>query len=322
MGRALRIEYKGAFYHITSRGNQAKAIFLTDQDRHRFIKNLQEAIIKFSVRIHGYVLMTNHYHLLLETPFANLCKCMHFINLAYTNYFNKRHDRIGHVLQGRYKSILIDKDNYLLAVSRYIHLNPVRAGLVKSPQDYTWSSYNHFLKPGNSWVWKTDILENFSPDRREAISEYRRFVEQRLDEKVSNPFREVKAGTILGEENFVEKALSKLGQQTVSKEISAYHKLSKKPQKEKIIETVARYFRVNVEKVLEKSKGNMPRKIAVYLAYKCCDCTLQETGDVFGGITYGACGKIIQRLELQRKTDPIIDKAISDLMRLMSNVKI
>ncbi len=134
MARALRILYPGALYHITSRGDGQEAIYLTNQDREIFISMLGECVSKFNWKIHAYCLMTNHYHLLIETPQANLSKGMRFLNGVYTQRFNRAHKRVGHVLQGRYKSILVEKESYLLELSRYLVLNPVRAKMGQVPK--------------------------------------------------------------------------------------------------------------------------------------------------------------------------------------------
>jgi putative transposase len=143
--RPLRIEYLGALYHITSRGNERKAIFLDDEDRERFLEILLDYHTRYGMLLHSYVLIDNHYHLILETPQGNLLKIMHGINGCYTGYFNRRHGRSGHLFQGRYKGVLVDKDEYLIPLSRYIHLNPVRAKVVSSPEKYNWSSYASYI---------------------------------------------------------------------------------------------------------------------------------------------------------------------------------
>ncbi len=126
MTRPLRLQYPGAFYHITNRGNERKPIFRDDADRAQFLKILAQSKDNYQAVIHGLVLMTNHYHLLVETPLGNLAEFMRYFNITYTSHFNRRHNRVGHLFQGRYKSVLVDKDTYLSAVSKYIHLNPVK----------------------------------------------------------------------------------------------------------------------------------------------------------------------------------------------------
>ncbi|HDO21625.1 MAG TPA: transposase, partial [Nitrospirae bacterium] len=140
MARPLRIEYPGAFYHITSRGNERKDIFKSARDREKFLSYLESSTQRYGAVIHVYCLMTNHYHLLLETPLGNLSQIMRHINGAYTTYFNTRRQRSGHLFQGRYKAIVVDADEYAEELSRYIHLNPVRAGIVERPEEYQWSS--------------------------------------------------------------------------------------------------------------------------------------------------------------------------------------
>jgi len=145
MGRPIRIEYPGALYHITSRGNEKKKIFLEDADRIKFLKILEDYHDRYGILIHGYILMDNHYHLILETPRGNLLKVMHGINSNYTGYFNRKYGRSGHLFQGRYKGIFVERDSYLLSLSRYVHLNSVRSGLVERPEDYRWSSYRGYI---------------------------------------------------------------------------------------------------------------------------------------------------------------------------------
>ena len=145
MARPLRITYPGAFYHVTSRGNEQKPVFKSIKDRTKFLEYLKSATERYSAVIHAYCLMDNHYHLLLETPSGNLSRIMAHINGAYTSYFNKKRDRAGHLFQGRYKAIVVEADEYAKELSRYIHLNPVRAGIVKMPEEYKWSNYCYYI---------------------------------------------------------------------------------------------------------------------------------------------------------------------------------
>jgi REP element-mobilizing transposase RayT len=141
MARPLRIEFAGALYHVTSRGNERRAIFFSDDDRLAFLGILADVVDRFNWLCHAYCLMTNHYHLLVETADANLSKGMRQLNGVYTQYVNRTHQRVGHLFQGRFKGILVQRDSYLLELARYIVLNPVRAGMVSHPADWPWSSY-------------------------------------------------------------------------------------------------------------------------------------------------------------------------------------
>jgi len=158
MTRPLRIEYPGAFYHITSRGNERKDIFKSLRDMEKFLSYLESATKRYGAVIHAYCLMDTHYHLFIETPLGNLSKIIHHINGAYTNYYNKKRERTGHLFQGRYKAILVEADEYAKELSRYIHLNPVRAGMVDNPEEYIWSSYRYYISNEKTPEWlKRDL---------------------------------------------------------------------------------------------------------------------------------------------------------------------
>lgn len=177
MARPLRIEYSGAIYHLTSRGNERKDVFRDDEDRQTFLSILHRVNKRYNWVCHAYCLMANHYHLLIETPDGNVSLGMRQLNGVYTQAFNRRHRRTGHLFQGRYKAILIQKESHLLEVSRYIVLNPLRAGAVATPGDWTWSSYRAMAgkekpHPCLSTEW---ILKQFSGDREKAQKEYRKF---------------------------------------------------------------------------------------------------------------------------------------------------
>src|SRR6266498_2751571 len=153
MARPLRIAYPGAFYHVTSRGNERKDVFKSRRDREKFLEYLASATERYGAAIHAYCLMSNHYHLLLETPEGNLSQIMRHINGAYTTYFNVKRKRAGHLFQGRFKAILVEADEYAAELSRYIHLNPVRAGMAERPEDYRWSSYRSYIGQNSAPEW-------------------------------------------------------------------------------------------------------------------------------------------------------------------------
>ncbi len=189
MARPLRIEYAGAFYHITARGNERKDIFKSGKDREQFLSYLASASGRYQAVVHAYCLMTNHYHLLLETPAGNLSQVMRHINGAYTTYFNTKRRRAGHLLQGRYKAILVEADEYAEELSRYIHLNPVRAGIAGNPEGYPWSSYAAYIgktKPPE-WLCRDMVLSCFGGKMKEAQQRYRDFVEAG-GERAKGPF--------------------------------------------------------------------------------------------------------------------------------------
>ncbi|HBC0467107.1 TPA: transposase [Legionella pneumophila] len=206
MVRPLRIEFAGGLYHITSRGNRKEAIYLSDKDRENFLSVLSDACLKYQWLCHSYCLMTNHYHLLIETPLGNLSKGMRYLNGVYTQKFNKSHKRIGHVLQGRYKSILVEKDSYLLELSRYIVLNPVRAGMVEKADEWSWSSYlaTSGRVPIPSWLTVDWLLSSFGSIKSEALINYGQFVDAGLSKK--SPLLDLKHQIYLGSDEFISRA--------------------------------------------------------------------------------------------------------------------
>jgi REP element-mobilizing transposase RayT len=210
MARPLRIEYPGALYHVTSRGDRQEAIFEDDQDRTAFLNVLGEVISRFRWRCHAYCLMGNHYHLMIETPEGNLTKGMRQLNGVFTQWSNRRHKRSGHVFQGRYKAILVDRDSYFLELARYIVLNPVRAAMVKHPNQWKWSSYGATSGSAMAPAWLTseDLLAEFAKRRAAARRKYREFVTEGMGEE--SIWKDLQGQIYLGDDKFVEQMRSKL----------------------------------------------------------------------------------------------------------------
>jgi len=206
MGRKLRIEFENAFYHVMSRGNTRSRIFKDDKDKLRFLDILMKTHEKYGIVIHAYCLMKNHFHLLVETPNANLIKAMHKINTSYTNYYNKRHDRAGHLFSGRYKAIIVEKEKYALRLSYYIHLNPVKSKYVKEPGEYIWSSYRDYvglsdLQP--DFLFTETILSMIG---KNTVLSKKRYVEgvKLNSNKWFDPQKETFAEVVLGSTDYIE----------------------------------------------------------------------------------------------------------------------
>lgn len=153
MSRPLRIEFPGAIYHVTARGDRREDIFVDDDDRLTFLSIIAQAMERFEAQVLSYCLMGNHYHFVLHTRQANLSRLMRHVNGVYTQAFNRRHDKVGHLLQGRFKAVLVDRDAYLLEVCRYVELNPVRSGMVQSPSQWVWSSYRAHVGEVGTPAW-------------------------------------------------------------------------------------------------------------------------------------------------------------------------
>lgn len=274
MGRPLRIEYPGAHYHVTSRGNERKDVFKSQKDREQFLLYLESAVNRYDAVIHAYCLMNNHYHLLLETPSGNLSKIMQHINGAYTNYFNVKRKRNGHLFQGRYKAIVIEADEYAQQLSRYIHLNPVRANMVAKPEEYRWSSYLDYIGERKSPEWlETSFVLDYYGKGADRFVIYRRFVEDLLDSEYESPLGGVVASTILGSESFVCELTEKHieGKQN-DRELPAARKLTSKPSLQVILDAV--------KDISASSK--VVKNATIYLCHKYSGAGLKEIGEMFG----------------------------------------
>jgi len=320
MGRPLRIEYPGALYHISSRGNEQNPIFHDDSDRSRFLGILEDYHDRYGILIHSYVLMDNHYHLILETPRGNLIKVMHGLNSGYTGYFNRKFERSGHLFQGRYKAILVEKEAYLLELSRYVHLNPIRAGIVKDPSQYPWSSCPGFFwkRKEAHWVEYSWILSRFGPAPKGARTEYRKFL--RPDEsRAETPPAKLHGQVILGTKSFIAKTQVLLQQTSLNQEIVERKRLQSYPSPESVLKAVATAFDVLPESLqISGGRGNEPRKIALYLVRRYCGLSNQEVGTLFGGLHYSAVSKAVVRLEQELAKNRKLRKRVQ---QVMSNVK-
>jgi len=287
MARPLRIEYEGAFYHVTARGNERKEIFKDDRDREKFLKYVQSAVERYDGRVHVYCLMSNHYHLLLETPSGNLSQIMRHINGSYTTYFNIKRNRSGHLFQGRYKAILVDKDEYAGELSRYIHLNPVRAKMTERPEDYEWSSYRSYVGKANPLKWLTAdfILGYFGREGKDARRKYEEFVNALIGREYDSPLKKAVAASILGRLAFVEEIKERyLGERREGRDMPALAELKRGPSYEEIWNRVRKV--IDDDQVLAK-------KAALYISHRYSGRPLREIGRKCGisesGVSQASC---------------------------------
>jgi len=319
MARPLRIEYGGAFYHVTAKGNERRRIYHGRSDYERFKVYLEEAQEKFAYILHCYVLMSNHYHLLIETPRANLSRVMHYINGSYTNYINIKRKRSGHLFQGRYKAILIDRDRYLLELSRYVHLNSVRAGVVAKPEDYLYSSYRSYAFNRRDDIVNCDlVLGMVSKDRKKAPKMYRDFVEKAIGEKLENPLDNLYGGAILGDQRFIKQALSRLKDGIVQRREVSHRRVLQAPYgSDEIIEAISSHFKVSREDLLRS--GGVSRNTAIYVMKRLTGMTNGQIGELFGGISYSAVAKAHQRFSTELARNKLLRKHIETIKTSLSN---
>lgn len=280
MARPLRIEYPGAVYHITSRGNARNPIFDDNYDRNVFLSILEEVIKRYNWIGHAYCLMDNHYHLLAETVDPTLSLGMRYLNGVYTQRFNYRHERVGHILQGRFKSILVDRDSYLLELCRYVVLNPVRAGNVKSASAYRWSSYKSTAGLSNppSFLTVDWILSQFGKNRKKAQQKYRIFVLAGMDK--ASPWENLKAQCILGGKEFFEKIKPGLKDKSEITEIPKKQRLMHRP-------TLVELFPEN-KKMVKLDRNRIICKAHVDYGYQLNDIAKHL------GLHYTTVGRIVK----------------------------
>ena len=250
MARPLRIEYDGAVYHVTSRGNARKPIFIDNKDREFFLGTLAQVNKRYHWICHAYCLMNNHYHLVIETPDGNLSKGMRQLNGVYTQAFNRRHNRVGHIFQGRYKAILIQKERHLLEVSRYVVLNPVRAKAVERPEQWKWSSYRGTAgkEEPHSCMTPDWILGQFHKRRGRAEERYREFVRAGIGQK--GLWDKVKGQIILGEEGFIREMTDYVERSRDVREIPRRQRFAARPG----LDTLFRWDSGG-------GKGRVPRRV-------------------------------------------------------------
>jgi putative transposase len=245
MARPLRIEYDGALYHVTSRGNERKPIFKDDTDRELFLDVLSHVTDRFNWLCHAYCLMDNHYHLVIETPDGNLSKGMRQLNGVYTQAFNRRYNRVGHLFQGRFKGILVQKDSHFLEVCRYVVLNPVRAKAVKHPREWAWSSYRATAGQAAipTCVTAEELLSHFGQRRIGAQEKYREYVSEGIGR--ATIWEDLEAQSLLGLEGFAE---------ALKDHVVGKQKLREVPKAQRFM------ARVSLKKLFEEGGGGKAKR--------------------------------------------------------------
>jgi REP element-mobilizing transposase RayT len=341
MARPLRIERAGCWYHITARGNERRETFRDTRDRAHFLELLAEMVDLFAVRLHAYVLMANHYHLLLEITEPNLSRAIHWLNVSYTVWFNRRHGRSGHLFQGRFKSIVVEPEPWGLEVSRYIHLNPVRVtalGLGKKQlqssravgrtevnrrqvkdriarlRKYRWSSYRAYIgldsKPG--WLTVDKVLE-LAGKAAEPKERYRRYCEEEVREGlVESPWEHVIGQAVLGTKRFAQKLTT--GAAADDRE---RRKVGKRPTLDEIIRAVEKVRGERWEQFRDRH-GDYGRDLVMHLGRRKGGLGIRTLADV-AGIEYMSAATAIRRFSERAEDDPTIRKLIEQTERQMKN---
>jgi putative transposase len=315
MSRPLRIQYPNAWYHVMNRGRRREAVFESKDDFQLFLDILHEAIELFSLRISAYCLMTNHYHLLVQTPDSNLSRCMRHINGVYTQRFNAAHGLDGQLFRGRYKAILVGEDSYLLQLVRYIHKNPVRADMVKSTELYEWSSHKGYLSKANKWDWlhKQIILSMITKDQKQQLKGYRAFMAENESESFLEKMNLKKLPSVLGEQAFVRMIKDKFFERKRHIEVPESKRLA--PSADRIINAVCVNYGMDEAQLLLAKRGtiNEARSLAIYLFRYMRGASLNDIGKTFDISSYSTVSSIIERFKARMHSDRKLSRKVEML---------
>ena len=293
MSRSLRIEFKGALYHILSRGNDRRDIFSGDDDYKVFLSVLEEMSERFEVDIFAYVLMSNHYHLLIRTNQDNLSKSMQWLGTTYTRRFNLKHFRSGHLFQGRFKSILVQNDAYLTQLSCYIHRNPLRAGLVNRLADYHWSSYRTYAYKASPTKWLNKDLILSQCNGEDSYKAYREMV-QKYSEEESKVFENLRHGIVIGTKQYLNKITQKHLKKESDAEFPQLNRIIKDKDPAKLLKSAAKVINFNLTKLGQSDrilkKDLQDRDVLIYFLRDTGLYTNKQIGELFG-LTYSAVSR-------------------------------
>lgn len=314
MARSLRMDYPKTFYHVLSRGNEKRDIFYDEKDYLRFLDVLKKTVERFKLEVHAYVLMKNHYHLLIRTREANLSRAIQWLGVSYSVWFNRRHERSGHLFQGRFKSFLIENDRYFEAMCRYIHGNPLRSGIVRKLSDYRWSSYWAYVDRRYKVSWLTTglVLGIYRGSRKEFLEAQE--ISLRKDEKILDDLR---YGLYLGSEKFQEECIGKLKREDYREKPQGRSLLRGRDIRTIAIKILGRLGERDPESLLKVRKYRCQnRDVAIYILYQFSVYSNEEIGEVFG-IGYTAVTGVVKRglayLSADRRLERIAQRIIHDI---------
>jgi len=321
MSRPLRIEYPDAWYHVMNRGRRHERIFTSAADHTMFITLLQETIEQWNLRVSAYCLMPNHYHLFVQTPEGNLSRCMRHVDGVYTQRFNRAHRHDGSLFRGRYKSVLIDSNTYTLYLVRYIHRNPVRAGITDSPAGYKWSSHNGYVSQAKKWNWlhKQVVLKKFSRSTKDRIKNYTDFVLQADTKELLKQLESTRWPSIVGSKSFIEKIQSRFFSEEPDGEIPESRMLA--PDITRIKKVVCETYGIDENALLNSKRGtyNEPRNVAIYLSRMLRYDTLNEIGSHFHIAKYSTVSTILEQMKKLLKSNRTVRIKVEKLKTTIIN---
>lgn len=329
MARPLRIQYPGAVYHVTCRGNERKDIFNDDRDRKTFLEILFRSIKIYNIRLDSYILMKTHFHLLIETPLGNLGEFMRHFNITYTSYFNRRHKRVGHLYQGRYKSIVVDRNEYLSILSRYIHLNPIRTMIIKNRTEkekmeylmsYKWSSLPGYINKGEKeeYIDYVVVLGEYGGDNTRGRQAYKERIYGDIIDGLEIKDKVI-GQSVLGGEGFIEWIKEKFINGRRDRERPAFRELHKYRAKEEILKAIEKETGESFEEI--KGEKGLTRQITMDILYRVGGLKGVEIGKLLG-VDYSTVSQGRKRLREKIQKDRKLKELVNRIEQRLSIIKI
>jgi putative transposase len=306
MARPLRIDYADALHHVTSRGNECRSIFRSSRDREAFLQFLAEAVKRFGWRVTAWVLMTNHYHLVIQTPEANLSRGMQWLNGTYADWFNRRHNRSGHLFQGRFKSFIVETETYAAEVLRYVVLNPVRAKMVGKPEEYRWSSYRATagLEAAPAWVDLAAVYVHFDREPAAAQAMYREYVSAKVDSS-ERLWDQAINGIYLGGEEWAKKMRTIVESRPRSTDHPLEQRAVGRPTVQKVIAAVAEAG-AQAKEIVRSRRGGPLRRLVAWLAWNEGLVTLRTIAAALRLRSEGYVSNLVRRCERELNSDSLL----------------
>lgn len=305
------MDYPNTFYHVLSRGNERREIFRNEKDHHRFLETLGRMVERFKLEVHAYVLMKNHFHLLVQTKEANLSRALQWLEVSYSVWFNRRHHRSGHLFQGRFKNFLIENDRYFTAMCLYIHGNPLRAGIVQRLSDYRWSSYQAYADKKREVFWLTTelVLGMYGGSRKRFLRAQQVFFEER-----PNLLEDLRHGLYLGSEAFSEECIERVNGERHPEKPQARSLLRSRDIRALAIEILKGLGERDPESALKVRKYRcQSRDVAIYVLYQLGVYLNKEIGRVFG-VGYTAVPGAVKRAQEYLRSDGQLDRLINKII--------
>ncbi len=318
MSRPLRIEFPNAWYHVMNRGRRAENIFIDQNDFKAFLDLLKETADTWNIKVVAYCLLSNHYHILLQTPEANISRSMRHLNGVYTQRFNRRHKVDGPLFKGRYKSIVVGADQYLLQLVRYIHKNPVKAGLVEKPDQYTWSSHKGYISVARKWDWlyKDFIFSLLTTKKQNWLSLYKKFMSREDEKEIDQIVARKKWPAMIGTDEFIDWIKGKYYLSRTDEDVPEMRQLI--PDQAKILESVCNYYGIDRNELYKSKRGffNEPRNVAIYLMRQLRRDRLKQICEQFQMEKYSSVSSVIERMKKELKGDKNLKNRIKEIIDL------